>query len=441
MRYLSLFSGIEAATVAWKPLGWEAAAFCEWDKHPSALLSEKYPDIPNFGDVSKITESQIKALGQIDLVVFGSPCQNLSIAGKREGFNGSQSSLFRDAIRVIQWCKKHCGTRFALWENVAGAFSSNKGEDFAEVVGSMAGLRDVDTPKNGWGKEGAAVGDNGLLEWATLDAQWFGVAQRRRRVFAIIDFGDWASRPPILLERESMRGNSAPSREAGKIASALTASGVGTCGADDNQAQANHIINESNVWPKEIADTLNAAFGQKQGLEDQHVNGGCSLFVPASPVHYEAFQHHNWRESDVTGTLTANLSRGVCGDTPLCVSPGQAGAAMSSEIAHTLNSTNEQQYLVDVVHGTQDPISNNHTANCLGRNGGKENAVLFRKVVRWLTPVECERLQGFPDNYTDCLSDTQRYRALGNSMAVPVMAYIGLRIDEAVGFSEMEVAA
>ena len=135
------------------------------------------------------------------------------MAGGRKGFQGERSSLFYDAIRIIEYAKRHCGTRFALLENVPGAFSSNKGADFTEVVKHMAGLSDLDTPKNGWGKEGAAVGANGLLEWSVLDAQWFGLAQRRKRVFAIVDFGNWQDRQPILLERRGLRGDTPPSRE------------------------------------------------------------------------------------------------------------------------------------------------------------------------------------------------------------------------------------
>ena len=216
MRFLSLFSGIEAASIAWKPLGWECVGVSEIEPFPCAVLAHHYPDVPNLGDVTKITEDDIKKLGQIDLVVFGFPCQDLSVAGGRKGFQGERSSLFYDAIRVIEYAKRHCGTRFALLENVPGAFSSNKGADFTEVVKHMAGLDELNTPTNGWGKEGAAVGSHGLLEWSVLDAQWFGLAQRRKRVFAIVDFGDWTSRPPILLERESLRGDSAPSRETGQ---------------------------------------------------------------------------------------------------------------------------------------------------------------------------------------------------------------------------------
>lgn len=209
MRFLSLFSGIEAASVAFAPLGWHAAGFSEIEPFACKFLAQRYPDVPNLGDITKITEQQIKALGRIDIVVFGSPCQDLSLAGQRKGFDGARSSLFFTAIRIIRWARIHCGCRFALWENVFGAFSSNAGRDFAAVVGEMAGIECVEVPANGWGGEGAAVGKLGLLEWSVLDAQWFGVAARRRRCFALADFGDWSNRPPILLEPQSMRGNPA----------------------------------------------------------------------------------------------------------------------------------------------------------------------------------------------------------------------------------------
>lgn len=214
MRYLSLFSGIEAASEAWHTLGWTPVAFSEIEPFPCATLQHKYPKTPNLGDVTKVTGKDIAKLGKIDVVVFGSPCTDLSVAGKRRGLidaegNFTRSGLFFTAINIFQWARKHCGARFALWENVPGAYSNNKGRDFTAVVSYMAGLDDLDTPENGWGTEGCAVGDNGMLEWACLDAQWRGVAQRRRRVFAILDTGDWASRPPILLERQSLRGNTA----------------------------------------------------------------------------------------------------------------------------------------------------------------------------------------------------------------------------------------
>ena len=228
MRFLSLFSGIEAASEAWTALGWECAGVAEIDPFACAVLTHRHPHVPNLGDITKITEMQIAALGHIDLIVFGSPCQDLSIAGKQKGLSGERSGLFYPAVDIINWARLWCGARFALWENVPGAFSSNQGRDFAAVVGTLAGLDDVGVPPKGWGTEGCAVGSEAMVEWATLDAQWFGVAQRRRRIFALADFGNWAGRPPILLEPEGVRGDSAPRREAGQsIARGFTTGSTG----------------------------------------------------------------------------------------------------------------------------------------------------------------------------------------------------------------------
>ena len=267
MRYLSLFSGIEACTVAWHPLGWQPVAFCEYDKFPSAVLAHHYPDVPNLGDVTAITDEQIAALGPIDLVVGGSPCQDLSVAGKRKGLAGERSGLFHEQLRIFNAARRLCGTRWLLWENVPGAFSSNKGRDFAVVVSQMAGAS-VPVPEDGWGNEGMALGEHGIVEWAVLDAQWFGVAQRRRRIFALLDVGDWANRPPILCQPDSERGDSAPSRKARQAASCGSGTGIATSSGngwwDESDVAAVHRAEQtrastaSTLIVPEVANSLTA---------------------------------------------------------------------------------------------------------------------------------------------------------------------------------------
>lgn len=180
MRYISLFSGIEAATVAAEGLGWVPVCFAEIDPFPSAVLKEHYPDVPNVGDVSKVNWSRYK--GKCDLIVGGSPCQSFSIAGKREGLNGA-SGLMWEYVRAIREVRP----QWILWENVPGALSSSGGEDFRCLLSSLDDL--------GYG-----------LAWRILDAQLFGVPQRRRRVFLVGHFG---AKPPteVLFEPESLRGN------------------------------------------------------------------------------------------------------------------------------------------------------------------------------------------------------------------------------------------
>ena len=224
MRYLSLFSGIEAATVAWEPLGWEPVAFAEFEDFPKAVLSHHYPNIPDLGDVTKITEEQIKALGPIDLVVGGSPCQDLSIAGKRAGLrnadgSATRSGLFDAKMRIFETARKNNGCRYLLWENVPGAFSSNKGRDFAYVIDAMVG-GNIQVPEEGWKNSGIGISLDGsrCVEWRVLDAQFFGVPQRRRRVFALLDTGNWFDRGPILFERESLQWDPASGSWAGEEA-------------------------------------------------------------------------------------------------------------------------------------------------------------------------------------------------------------------------------
>lgn len=323
MRYLSLFSGMEAAWLAWHPLGWECAGVAEIEPGPCSVLAhrlqatrprylpprpvdlpegepwafapERYRHIgfgdrvPNLGDVSQVTDEDIRGLGPIDLVIGGSPCQDLSLAGKRRGLAGARSGLFHQQIRIFHAARHFCGARFLVWENVPGAFSSNTGSDFAVVVGDMAGL-DLAVPEDGWGSEGMAVGEHGLVEWCVLDAQWFGLAQRRKRVFAVLDSGDWPGRSPLLLEPDGLRGDLAPRRQARKG----TADGTtGRPGISDgvvnaltaHNGQRNEVSDAANgavipTWPAEVGCTLTTSYGTKFGYEDQHALGGAPLFVP-----------------------------------------------------------------------------------------------------------------------------------------------------------------
>lgn len=189
MRYLSLFSGIEAASVAWEPLGWEPVAFCEIDAFPSAVLAYRYPNVPNLGDITKVDWNEFKERhGAVDIIVGGSPCQSFSIAGGREGLDG-ESRLMYEYIRAVRELRPP----WFLWENVPGVFSTDAGRAFGILLDEMDGL--------GYG-----------LSWRVLDAQFFGVAQRRRRVFLVGHLGDMRA-AAVLFEPDSVCGNTKPSRE------------------------------------------------------------------------------------------------------------------------------------------------------------------------------------------------------------------------------------
>lgn len=186
MKYISLFSGIEAATVAWQDLGWEPVAFCEIDEFPSAVLAHRFPNVPNLGDITEVDWSDY--VGSVDLIVGGSPCQSFSISGKREGLAG-ESGLMFEYVRAVREIRP----RWFIWENVPGALSSEKGDAFRQLLSEM--------DECGYG-----------LAWRVLDAQFFGVAQRRRRVFLVGSLGSQRA-AEILFEPDSLRWDHPSSRE------------------------------------------------------------------------------------------------------------------------------------------------------------------------------------------------------------------------------------
>lgn len=211
MRFISLFSGIEAASVAWGPLGWEAAAFAEIEPFPCAVLKYRFPDVPNLGDVTKIDwRSFVEESGPVDLICGGSPCQSFSIAGGREGLDG-ESRLMYEYIRAVDEVRP----RWLLWENVPGVFSIDGGRAFGILIDALEEL--------GYG-----------LAWRTLDAQFFGVAQRRRRCFVVGHIGDVGRAAAVLFDSESVRGNTLTGREK-RAALAEDARGCLACGFKPGQ--------------------------------------------------------------------------------------------------------------------------------------------------------------------------------------------------------------
>ena len=369
MKYGSVCSGVEAATVAWHPLGWEPQWFSEIEKFPSAVLAHHYPDTPNHGDMTQFKEWPNDR--SIDLLVGGTPCQSFSVAGLRKGLDDPCGNLMLTYLAIAAQYRP----KWLVWENVPGVLSSNRGRDFGSFLGALAEL--------GYG-----------FSWRTLDAQFYGVPQRRRRVFVVGCAGDWRRAAAVLFERHSLQGHPAPSRKA-RQETARTIAARSFDSGQGGQLSDNHL---QPTWPADIASTLNAAFGDKQGLEDQHINSGAPLFVP-----------------DNVGPLTAGMHKGPRGTEAVesnhviafgAQNSAAQGDSVSTEVTPTLDKS-------------------------------KTPAVAQASAVRRLTPVECERLQGFPDNYTQIpwrnkpaenCPDGPRYKAMGNSMAVPVMRWIGERI-------------
>ena len=259
MNYLSVCSGIEAASVAWHPLGWTPIGFSEIEPFPSAVLAHHFPTVKNFGDMTKYDQWDIKR-GTVDLLVGGTPCQSFSVAGLRQGLKDPRGSLMLTFLGIAE----HFGPKWIVWENVPGVLSSNGGKDFGSFLGALGEL--------GYG-----------FAYRVIDAQWVrtyghprAVPQRRRRVFVVGCFGDAIRAAKVLFESESLPRYSAPRRATRKGASADVEKGVGSGGEGGVPlSRGEHL-----VWPAQVASTLNASFGDKQGLEDQHALNGAPCFVP-----------------------------------------------------------------------------------------------------------------------------------------------------------------
>ena len=440
MRYGSVCSGIEAASAAWEPLGWKAAWFSEIEPFPSAVLSHHWPCVPNLGNMLALPE--LVASGEIeapDVLVGGTPCQAFSVAGKRgslEDERGALTLAYVELANEIDAARTANGNEpcIIVWENVPGVLNT-KDNAFGCFLGALAG-EDVPLESAGgrWTNAGCVFGPKRTVAWRTLDAQYFGVAQRRRRVFVVASARGGFDPTQVLFEFEGLRRDTPPSREAGEVAAADA--GTSTAGSHwDNVTNPHPSLNQSHntggigasnqelfsqrgsgiTWPADIASTLNAAFGSKQGLEDQHVNGGCPLFVPISFGWQNSAKQGDSVSEHVTPTLDKSKTPAVC--TPLNTQLGLRGADTSNSSREGIGIGNDG-----------DPSFTLQAAH--------SHAVITTSAVRRLTPRECERLQGFSDDHTlvpyrnKDAADGPRYKALGNSMAVPVMRWIGERINK-----------
>lgn len=324
MRYLSLFSGIEAASVAWGPLGWEPVCFAELDEFPSALLAERYPEVPNVGDVTKMNWKKYR--GKVDLVVGGSPCQSFSIAGKREGLQG-ESGLMFEYIRAVREIRP----RWFLWENVPGALSSEGGEAFRQLLSEM--------DKLGYG-----------LAWRVLDAQFFGVAQRRRRLFLV---GRLGACPPVevLIEPESMRGDYPSSREKREALASAARRSPACAGFKFSQgAGAGSIGFDLEQSPTCTADWHNPgvlAFAQNTRDEvriqgDGTISGALSAQPGMKQTTYVCETEHTSSsglgvyETSLTTALDTNNSTAVAVDPVICMADDNAKAAIDRDMCGSL---------------------------------------------------------------------------------------------------------
>ena len=494
MKYLSVCSGIEAATCAWEPLGWQAAAYSEIEAFPSAVLAHHYRSVPNMGDMTKYKEWN---LDSIDLLVGGTPCQSFSVAGLRKGMDDPRGNLALVYCGILNYYRP----QWFIWENVPGVLSSSGGRDFGAFLGALGQL--------GYG-----------YAYRELDAQYWGVAQRRKRIFVVGYLGDWRPASAVLFEPKSLSRDTTPRRPSKQNPPGFLESSFGGYRQDDvggtikasggvlSGGSETFVGEPRGGWPAELASTLNAKFGSKLGLENQHINSGAPLFVPGVQV----FENHGTDSritplNELCSTVTSRWGTGG-NNTPIALAEntigrkphngGNGDGFTEGGPMYTLNATGVHGVAAVAFSSDQSPKCNIEQANTLTATDYKHNqcvafgaqmsepfsdversptlqaknpmGVMTSNVaptlttnnpprspqatevtqqvaavhaasmaIRRLTPIECERLQGFADNYTqipwkgknaDVCPDGPRYKALGNSMAVPVMAWIGKRIQE-----------
>jgi DNA (cytosine-5)-methyltransferase 1 len=447
-------------------MGWEAAFFSEIEKFPCAVLQHHYPDVPLHGDFTTIEKNEY---GKIDLLVGGTPCQSFSIAGLRGGLDDDRGNLALEFCRLAQREQP----RWIVWENVPGVLSSNGGRDFGSILGALEDL--------GYG-----------LAYRVLDAQYFGVAQRRRRVFVVGYLGDWRPAAAVLFERHSMSGHPAPSREkrqeaAGAAAASARGSGgdgrarsavdtfecggIGSYSTSDNSSPllrtgadlgpgCEALIASIASDEPDVVGTLRAHHPGTAGVQSDTdhivatypINTQLGLRGPdVSNTSRDGLGVGD--EIDPAYTLQANHTHGVAIDAAHAFKVrggcegGGKGYLGSDEVAFTISTHQDQHIFSEATHEVAGTFK-----ACAGSGGWSNSidhaaagymALAPASTVRRLTPVECERLQGFPDNFTaipwrkkgaeDC-PDGPRYKALGNSMAVPVMRWIGERIQKVDDF-------
>lgn len=441
----------------------------------------------HLGDITQITGDTI---APVNVIIGGSPCQDLSIAGKRAGLAGERSGLFTEQIRIIKEMHKEYGTvypRFMVWENVPGALSSNKGEDFRIVLEETAKISEPDAviprpPKGKWKNSGCIMGDGWSIAWRILNAQFWGVPQRRRRIALVADFGG-ESAPEILFERKGVSGYTPQGFRPWQGAAGTFAEGAGTSGCvclndqggsrmDVTEDVAATLRAESHGHPPCVMRAVgfcaeHSARSRSIGYEEE-----TSLTLQAGTVPAVFYKNHS-QDTRYTDPLET-------APTVMCMAHGQANAEILRNLSPTLNCDHEQPIVMSVHQNGDGEVRTGEVANTLntnsnasGRNapvifenngysgyrqgvgtfkssggdcgGGSENLCVFCSqgwglIVRRLTPLECERLQGFPDGWTNIgdyidskgkkkhTADTARYRALGNSIALPPWRWVLKRL-------------
>ena len=476
MRYLSLFSGIEAASVAWHGLGWSPVAFAEVEPFPSAVLAERFPTVPNWGDVTKFKEwpdvclcnssdgnrpnresrptgsgmvggcdvhakygrsSRSQLCNQcgglyepIDLVVGGSPCQSFSVAGLRKGLDDPRGNLALTYLAIVERYKPE----WVIWENVPGALSSSRGRDFSSFIGALDEI--------GYG-----------YAWRVLDAQFTrtpdyprAVPQRRRRLFVVGNLRDWRRAAAVLFDSESLSGNPPPSRKKRQGTTANASDGIGTGSRGVEYASTVSTIDAKNRVDRGDSQHLDRLIVQEPICYENHANDSRikELKDNTSPTVSSRWGTGGNNQALVQASMFkvrggSEVETGTNGSTNIGKAAGK-GYLGSDEVTFTVASVQDQWLAQEMTIETAPPLQSRDykDINSDGMSATSSKLIPTQTMaVRRLMPIECERLQGFPDDWTripwrkkaaeDC-PDGPRYKAIGNSMAVNVMQWIGIRL-------------
>lgn len=410
MKVGSMFAGIGGFDLGFKRAGFEVAWCIEWDKAAQAVLRKRFPEATIYGDIREVDPEQLE---KVDVICGGFPCQDLSVAGKRKGLAGERSGLFHDAMRLV----RRLNPSLLVLENVPGLLSSNRGLDFATV------LREVG---EGW--------DCAEVAWRVLDSRYFGVAQRRRRVFVVASAREGCAEQVLALA-EGVQWHPAPRDEARE---------------DSPGDAARNPERGGGKWLAEVAPTLNCAYADKMGLEDQHALGGAGHFVPSwwdggdtaasmtTRCHAQSMPDKA-NFAAVIDTVMIDRSAFNQGQNAKWDCPIEESETSFGPIARGPHAVAHGFYSTEGTHGVHmEPEISPAVKVGSGLGIPSPPAVATRMVVRRLTPTECERLQGFPDGWTQIgtaekpTADSHRYKQLGNAVTVNVAEWIARRAMKAL---------
>ena len=443
MKFGSVCSGIEAASVAWTPLGWQAAWLAEIEKFPCEVLKHHYPDVPNLGDMTKLPDMILG--GQVeapDLFCGGTPCQAFSVAGLRQSLDdarGNLSLIFCEIANAIDQVRsvQQSDPCIVFWENVPGVLNT-KDNAFGCFLGALAGEDEaLIAPGGRWTNAGFIDGPQRAVAWRVLDAQYFGVAQRRRRVFVVASARDDFDPAAVLFEFNGVRRDTAPRREAGERVAPCVTNGPPFSRTGNERVECEAIITMAHeqggaeigfnrnptltcnheapisIHPHCIGRAPTAGPQGKEYLLDGSaycMDGRGQPQAVMQPIDFRNLRYH---DGDVSGTMQSKATGGY-------------SLNYETGVLQPIGWSEELTASIDLAGTIQR-----------GGQGGRHEGVMQSDMaVRRLTPTECERLQGFPDGYTnikDKCPDGPRYKALGNSWAVPVVRWIGERINRALG--------